>query len=274
MTSKTRSALSTEQATNFADNTTGAITPAILRSTVQDMIDSTGTLLDSNAWTGTAMSFTGSVAFSGNVTVGTTATTSTAIFAAPTTFQASVAYTSVAPAIFAGSVAFTNSTQSALFNGGVTSSVASIFTGGLIGSSTNDSATAGNIGEEIESIVAAASSLSLVSNTTKNITSISVTAGDWDISGNVSFQTSAATTITGAYASISSVASVLSVINGNLAGQFMATVTPGVSNTAIVIPIQPTRWSLSGTTTINLCALGVFGSTMSTYGIIRARRMR
>lgn len=67
MTSKTRSALTTEQTTNFADNTTGAITPVILRTTVQDMIDSTGTLLDSNAWAGSAYSFTGSVAFSGSI---------------------------------------------------------------------------------------------------------------------------------------------------------------------------------------------------------------
>lgn len=62
MTSKTRSALGTEMATDFADNTTGAITPAITRGYLQDHIDSTTTNLDQPTFmVGTSMPAGGSV---------------------------------------------------------------------------------------------------------------------------------------------------------------------------------------------------------------------
>lgn len=271
MTSKTRSALSTEQTTNFADNTTGAITPAILRSTVQDMIDSTGTLLDSNTWTGTAMSFTGSVAFSGNIAV---ASTATSIFASPTTFQGSVAYSSVAPAIFTASVAF-NSSVLVAFNGGALSSIASNFNGGLIGSSTNDSATAGNIGEEIESFIAVGSPVTLATSSAKTVTTIAVSAGDWDITGQVGLNTSTSTAITQFFAGISSTANTLDFTNGRTSGGFMASVTPGAGNSAMTLSNMPVRYSFAASTTVQLVAQATFsGGGLFAYGGIRARRMR
>jgi hypothetical protein len=56
MTAKSRAALATEYAADFADNTTGAITPAILRAFMQDMIDSCLNVTDDYAglpWTPT-----------------------------------------------------------------------------------------------------------------------------------------------------------------------------------------------------------------------------
>jgi hypothetical protein len=53
MTAKTKAALNTEVATNFADNSTGAITPALLRTTVNDIIDSFQQYAGVNAQTGT-----------------------------------------------------------------------------------------------------------------------------------------------------------------------------------------------------------------------------
>jgi len=54
MTAKTKAALATELSTNLADNTSGAITPAILRTTLTDVIDSFQQYAGVNAQTGTS----------------------------------------------------------------------------------------------------------------------------------------------------------------------------------------------------------------------------
>lgn len=56
---------------------------------------------------------------------------------------------------------------------------------GIKGTATNDSATAGNVGEYIESVV---SSVACGSNDVWTAaTSITLTAGDWDVSGTMTF---------------------------------------------------------------------------------------
>src|SRR6516225_8603814 len=55
---KTKSVLTTEINTNFADNTTGAITPAILRNTTIDMINSCPQYPGVNAQIGTSYTLT------------------------------------------------------------------------------------------------------------------------------------------------------------------------------------------------------------------------
>jgi len=59
-------------------------------------------------------------------------------------------------------------------------------TGGIVGTTTNDSAAAGSVGEYISSVVAQASAVSLTNNTARSITSINLSGGDWDVYGNVS----------------------------------------------------------------------------------------
>src|SRR5712664_1249621 len=56
----------------------------------------------------------------------------------------------------------------------------------LLGTITNDAATAGNIGEYITSVINSPG-VTLSNNVASNVTSISLTAGDWDISGAVYF---------------------------------------------------------------------------------------
>ena len=60
-------------------------------------------------------------------------------------------------------------------------------TGGVSiqGVASNANASAGNVGEYITSNIPNGSAVSLTNGTAQNITSISVTAGDWDIFGNV-----------------------------------------------------------------------------------------
>lgn len=59
-------------------------------------------------------------------------------------------------------------------------------TNGVIGTTTNDSASSGYVGEFISSVISQASAVSLTNNTSRSITSISLTAGDWDVYGNIS----------------------------------------------------------------------------------------
>src|SRR5262245_57492548 len=65
--------------------------------------------------------------------------------------------------------------------------------GAIRGTSTNDSAAAGYVGELMESEVLTGSAVSLTNNTAANVTSLSLTAGDWDVWGSVAFNAVAGT---------------------------------------------------------------------------------
>jgi len=147
--------------------------------------------------------------------------------------------------------------------------------GQLPGETSTGAATAGNVGEYIESVIASGSATSLTTGTPKTITSISLTAGDWDVSGNISFITAASTSVTGTIASISGTTNVLDSTAGKQAGGFWGAIVPGASTPAFNQIVGPYRLSLSGTTTVFLVGEGFFTvSTLTGYGIIRARRAR
>lgn len=145
----------------------------------------------------------------------------------------------------------------------------------LPGTATNDAANAGNIGEYVESVVAVGSPVSLVTATAKDITTITLTAGDWDISGEVSYQSATTTSLTAAFASISATLNTIDVTAGRFSGNFFAAVVPGANNTAANVPVGPVRFSISGSTTYHLVAQATFTvAALNGYGIIRARRVR
>jgi hypothetical protein len=139
-------------------------------------------------------------------------------------------------------------------------------TGGIVGTTTNDNAAAGKVGEFISSIVAV-SSVSLSNATPKDITSISLTAGDWDVWGNIWFTISASATVLESWTSQSSATlPAFNLINA-------VTTAAGLSNCGIPSPYA--RYSLSGTTTIFLSGAANFSSgTASAGGGIFARRVR
>lgn len=150
-----------------------------------------------------------------------------------------------------------------------------ITAGQLLGTATNNSANAGNVGEVISSTIPATSAVSLVSANPKTIATISLTAGDWDARGVIYFNPAGTTTITQALAGISQTTNVLAgpVTSGaeGLSGinAVLATGTPQF------IPVGVTQQLLSGTTNIFLVAQAAFGvSTMSAFGTILARRVR
>jgi hypothetical protein len=146
-------------------------------------------------------------------------------------------------------------------------------TGGIVGTTTNDNVTAGDVGEYISSSILLGSAVSLVSSTAKTITSISLTAGDWDISASFITNPAASTTSTSVGMGISTVTNTFGTVGAenNFAevnGTFGANVIQALSNGRM-------RLSLSTTTTVYLIGYATFAvSTMSGYGFIGARRVR
>lgn len=141
------------------------------------------------------------------------------------------------------------------------------------GTATNDSGAAGEIGEYVTSTVLVGSAVSLTASTAANVTSISLTAGDWDVWGNVSFNPAGTTTITALIAWISTTSAALPTIPNN--GAYTSLQLSWPTGTTQTIPSGSTRLSLSGTTTVYLSTYSVFAtSTMGAYGYIGARRRR
>jgi hypothetical protein len=150
-------------------------------------------------------------------------------------------------------------------------------TSGIIGTTTNDSAAAGSVGEYVSANVAFAARSNLVSTTPKNITSISLTAGDWDVSGIAGFFGAGTTTVNVQDAWISTTSATGPDISLRVGGIYPtgANVLYATGSGGWQYAINPTRISLSGTTTVYLSARAIFGvSTLAVYGFISARRRR
>ncbi|SRR6266566_1445294 len=150
-----------------------------------------------------------------------------------------------------------------------------------VGTSTNNNAAAGSVGEYIESVIALGSAISTgVSASTPNLTSISLTAGDWDVVGHVQFIAGAVGNIFNSGGCSISTTTGSMDLTGNhangmtLGGTTMAAVQQFATGTAITT--GPVRLSLAGTTTVFLVATLTWNtSTQPTmYGMIRARRIR
>jgi len=141
------------------------------------------------------------------------------------------------------------------------------------GTNTNDNAAAGMVGEYIESVVEYASAISVTNATWTNITSISLTAGDWDVSGSIGIQGAATTSFTQKRGSVSLVSGIVDITKGRLFGHVSAASVDG--GPVSVYSSQNLRFSLASTTTIYILARAEFTvSTASAHGMISARRVR
>ncbi len=154
-----------------------------------------------------------------------------------------------------------------------TTSSTSVGAGQYQGTATNDNATAGNIGEFVQSEVVAGSAISLTSGTPANITSISLTAGDWDVWGDIAYAPAGSTTFTSITAAINTTSATLPTLPaGGSYSLLNLNFTTGVGQ---VLTAGKRRLSLSSTTTVYLISASTFSvSTMQSYGGIYARRVR
>jgi hypothetical protein len=136
------------------------------------------------------------------------------------------------------------------------------------GTNANDNAAAGDYGEYIESEVLSGSAVSLSTGAAKTVTSISLTAGDWDVEGNVVF--SPAGTLSFASTGSNTTTDALPTLPNK--GGYAA--NGGSTTGGHTLAFGRRRYSLSGTTTIYLIAFGTFTSTCTAYGAISGRRVR
>jgi hypothetical protein len=111
----------------------------------------------------------------------------------------------------------------------------------------------------------------LSNDTPSNVTSISLTAGDWDVFGAAAFVGSG---LTATYI-VCAIGTVSNSISSNGYPQQGFTSAMPNNNSDSNVPVNPVRISIASTTTVYLVAQAGFsaGSCYS-YGFIRARRIR
>jgi hypothetical protein len=151
-------------------------------------------------------------------------------------------------------------------------------TKGIVGTTTNDNAAAGYVGEYTQTSLAGPVSFS-VTSTAYNIDSISLTAGDWDVNYGFLFISSGAvppTTLTGVVlAGISTVSATLSNYVGAETTYFSSPNQGSYNNGSTLSAFGSKRLSLSATTTVYLVGSAQFtGSAPAAFGQLTARRRR
>lgn len=154
--------------------------------------------------------------------------------------------------------AFGSSVGALTFTGAITPSS----TAGIVGTTTNDNANAGSIGEYQTNN---ASGVALTNTVYTDITTRSLSAGDWDVEGFCAY----GGTGTGITASVCGINTVSATNPGgpNSVTQFVNSLSQQVT--------WVTRVSLSTTTTVYLGAQANYtGGSVTASGWIRARRVR
>lgn len=145
----------------------------------------------------------------------------------------------------------------------------------VLGTTTNDAAAAGGIGEFQSATKARASAVSITSNSAIDIISVSLTAGDWDVEGHLAVEQNTTTVLTTVDAWLSSSSATIPTFpnsGGIMSVNVSFTVGTGITQ---LFPTGTKRFSLSTTTTIYLTGYALFTvSTLTGYGFIQARRVR
>ena len=136
------------------------------------------------------------------------------------------------------------------------------------GTTTNDNAPVGYIGEY--PTPANLTGVALVTATVINVSSASLSAGDYEVTGTVRFNPAASSTINQVVAGVSLVAN--SVGGSGTFTQLVSTFSTGQTQT-ISAPLQ--RISLAAPSTVYLvAALGFAVSTATANGYLHVRRVR
>jgi hypothetical protein len=143
-----------------------------------------------------------------------------------------------------------------------------------LGTATNDNAPAGYIGEYVISDVATPGT-GRTTNVAANITTISLTPGDWDVTGVVGYSGSGTTQVAGVLQSISLTSATQDNTLGRQSGQVYSNATIFAPNIENRLPVGPVRVSVASNTTVYLVSTPTFTvNTLSSYGTLRARRVR
>lgn len=157
-------------------------------------------------------------------------------------------------------------------------------TGGIVGTTTNDDAGAGKVGE-FPTVVSRlrSASTAITTDVVLNVTAspLSLTAGDWMVFASLGFTPTTTTSMTQFVIGVSLTSATLPALdvvavptsNEMRMQVSSAPQVTGVSDTTVAVP--GFRVTLSGTTSLYLVARSTFSvSTLAVYGSIWARRVR
>lgn len=139
--------------------------------------------------------------------------------------------------------------------------------GGIVGTTTNNNANAGSVGEYLSNT---GSAVSLTSGSPTTVATITLTAGDWDVWGSAQYVPAGTTIITN------------ELIGANTSNAIPASFTQSanwegtkVAGQGDILNVSPFRVTSSGSQTYDLVVQGSFTtSTCTANAIIQARRRR
>ena len=179
-----------------------------------------------------------------------------------------------------------NGTAQSLFNGPViaaggistttlsaTGAITPSQTAGIVGTTTNNAANAGSIGEVIAASVPSTSAISLATGTAANVTGVSLTAGDWRCTGVTAFHPAATTSVTNYSNGLSGASASFGALGTYASHSTAAQVLGAAPDEIIALPV--TQVLIASTTTIYMIAESTFTvSTMAAYGSMLCTRTR
>lgn len=143
----------------------------------------------------------------------------------------------------------------------------------LLGVTDGSDAIAGDVGQYLSSEVLVGSAVSLVTATAKDITSLALTPGDWDVWGVIDMNPAGTTTMSSVEGWISS-ASNTAPTRPNKGALFHYQQSFG-AGLAQDFPVTAGRFSITANTSVYLSVKASFAvSTLSAYGFLQARRVR
>lgn len=151
----------------------------------------------------------------------------------------------------------------------------------ILGTTTNDSAAAGRIGEVISSGAPQSSLNNLTSGISNTIASISLTVGDWDVRAMGGFKGAAGTSVTELQTAIGltnntlpATDTIANPTNGEVLYDAVMSATV-IGGNRIVQSIPPIVIKLASPATVYLTQNATFSvSTLGGFGSITARRVR
>jgi hypothetical protein len=148
-----------------------------------------------------------------------------------------------------------------------------ITTPNITGVTSGAGAAAGQIGECKSSNVPLGSAVSLTTSTTANVTSVSLTAGNWLCYGNVGFGPGGATVTSAEGGWISTTSAAVPTLPNNGGEVLMTSLPSTAGGNANTLPVGVTMMNVATTTTTYLEAYAAFAtSTQSAYGYINCIR--
>jgi hypothetical protein len=141
----------------------------------------------------------------------------------------------------------------------------------ILGVTSGAAACAGCVGEYLESVVNQGSAIALTTGTAANVTSLVLTAGDWDLSANISFLPGGSPSVTVIAGSSSLVSATFDTSNGRFVQIPSAAYTATFGSS---FAFKPLKFNVTVNTTVFLVAFANFTvGTLGGYGIISARRV-